>query len=80
MRRCCEQTMRIMRENKESLLTIIEVTYQRQAAHPCASAYLCEQLSSLLHLCSLDDLLCLTNRKSEQSRPHALGMAGSHAS
>jgi hypothetical protein len=26
MRRCCEQTLRIMRENKESLLTIIEVT------------------------------------------------------
>ena len=25
MRRCCEQTMRIMRENREVLLTIIEV-------------------------------------------------------
>lgn len=25
MRRCCEQSMRIMRDNKESLLTIIEV-------------------------------------------------------
>ncbi len=47
MRRCCEQTMRIMRENKESLLTIIEVTYQRQAAHPYAHARRREHAESL---------------------------------
>ena len=48
MRRCCEQTMRIMRENKESLLTIIEVSHQRQAAHQYTDACRCEQAFSSL--------------------------------
>ena len=41
MRRCCEQTLRIMRENRESLLTIIEVTVMALRSSACPNGGSC---------------------------------------